>query len=140
MKRFKFILIAVPFFLFSMCDKNEENEVITNDYDINISAVYFTENNPNQEINDTGSKIYIYYENEIYGFEYEGEGVFKKDDLTVKPVQTSEIDKTGKAVITPKYIDRHITIVIESAFYKRLSIDTHTSAKQPIKIDLKNYP
>lgn len=141
MKRFMIFIGILSLTVFTGCDKDDNTDpAIEADNDIRISAVYTTRENPNKEFIDFGSKIYIYYEAEIYGSRYEGNGKFINNDEVFTPVQTASIDMTGMTVITPRYIDKQITIVIESAYYNRLSIDSHSSAKRPIIIKLITKP
>lgn len=141
MKRFIIFISILSLIVFTGCDKDDNTDpIVETDNDIRISAVYTTKENPNKEFVDFGSKIYIYYEAEIYGSLYEGNGKFINNNKVFTPAQTAEIDMTGITVITPKYIDKQITIVIESAYYNRLSIDSHLSAKRPISIKLITKP
>lgn len=124
------------FLLFTLvcCSDNHKQELTI--HDIKIQVFYKLNASDQELIPDEGAKVYIYYGKETHDFmnsSYDKDGLFIKENFTIIPDQQAFINHSGNLILTPLYIDRVFTIVIESRFYSpRLANSVFPSAKGPI--------
>lgn len=111
---------------FMSCDEKSTNEIIYN-RTVKICAFYTTQENPDKQLPDSKSKVFIYNGN--YSITYAGysfqDGKLIKNDLIVLPDMSTIIGDNGKAELTLEYLDTPFTIIIVSNFYKRISIESY---------------
>lgn len=124
-----FIYFYFSFFCVS-CSDNDKHDIEKN---IQVEVFYKLEY-LQQEYPDAGAKVFIYYDRSSIDFSlttYTEEGSFIKEDGTVIILdQTGITDDSGITIVTPKYHDRMLTIVIESGFYSpQLKHEVYPSVK-----------
>lgn len=123
--------LTILFFLtttLSCSDDNNDNDTthITN---ITIQALYTTSDSPNVNKPDINDKVFIYYDvysENLAGYNYYREGVFKKREEIIMPEESYTANEDGIVTFTPKYDDKKITIVVESNYYQnRIAISSY---------------
>jgi len=118
--------------IFTSCyDDPEESEP-----KVNVFAFYETIDNPEIKKPDVGAKVFFYYEFSKERFTdliYSGDGVFIKDDYTIKPDEQYTISEKGEVSFIPQNMDVKATIVIESNFYKgNIAMTSFSSTKNGV--------
>lgn len=110
---------------------NERDKV-----NIKVQVLYETTNEAKTRHPDIGATVFIYYNRystNLANYHYQTEGKFIKGDSVVIPDQTAIINEDGNAIITPKYIDKEITIVVKSKYYTdKFAISSYSSSTKDI--------
>lgn len=122
MKIFSIKVFFITLILVQGCLKNDIQPIPKEEKEFTITTLYCTSSEPDREIPDIGSRVFIYYINmaEITDKDYIGNGKWKsqRDNTIISPDQEYRVsDIHGKVSITPLFTDRFITIVIESKYY-----------------------
>lgn len=120
-------------------DKMDEIEEPTEDRSkFTIEAYYNYPNSQNIKHPDVGAKVYIYFDVPTIDFmntNYLGNGVYDKMGLITKPDQIFEVDGNGCITIERLYLDKNITIIIESNIMKPVySFHLYSPLNPPVKI------
>lgn len=111
--------ILISLFLFLSCSKDDEKEIIEENYEMNIKVEYtkWSESYP-----DEGSKIYIYFNRQMEDFtamRYDADGVYYSDDKIIGLDKTDIADKNGLAVIDFKdHLNMKFSLAVESRHTK----------------------
>ena len=97
---------------------------------LEVNVFYTTKENLNVQIPDAQSKVFIYYgyySADFANFSYQEAGRLKKwDDSIVLPDQSATIEANGKAIIQLEQTDKRFTILIESNYYKRITLNSYS--------------
>lgn len=104
------------------CSSDDDDNGDGNGTGITVKArvLYSTDANGIDTKPDAGAKVYLHYDfnyKNANGYEYQGNGKYKKGDLVLEPAQTATVDSEGNAVIEQKFKNRELTVVVESKHY-----------------------
>ena len=90
--------------------------------------------NPNILMPDSYSKLYIYYDQHFTGFTGYSfqDGKLTKEGKTIFPDQSASADKEGKILLRLNYINKPLTLFVESNHCKRISIGSHSTGEKKI--------
>lgn len=140
MKQLLFLLIT-SFLLCISC--NEENIDMKSESGlVQVSIFYATKDNPNTLIPDSDSKIFIYYDKhsiDFAGYSFQ-DGKLTKGEKIILPDQKASTNEHGEISLYLNYIDKPLSILVESNYYKRVSAETFSSGEDKIAITINNYP
>lgn len=109
---------------------------------VQVSVFYATKDNPNALIPDSNSKIFIYYDKQsvdFAGYSFQ-DGKLTKREKTIVPDQQASANEHGKMLLHLNYIDKPLSILVESNYYKRVSTEAFSSGENKITVTINNYP
>ena len=129
------LLLTTLFLLCISCNK-ESIDIETEDESglVEVSVFYTTKENPNILMPDSYSKLYIYYDQHFTGFTCYSfqDGKLTKEGKTIFPDQSASADKEGKILLRLNYINKPLTLFVESNHCKRISIGSHSTGEKKI--------
>lgn len=120
MKKGIFLLAVFSIMLLNSCNKDDDSTPRDENIEIRVKA-YYQIGTSTETIPDNGAKVFVYYginNGDLLGYNYENEGIFIKDESIIAPDQSAIIEKDGKVILTPLFVDRKIALVVESNYYK----------------------
>ena len=129
------LLLTTLFLLCISCNK-ESIDIETEDESglVEVSVFYTTKENPNILMPDSYSKLYIYYDQHFTGFTGYSfqDGKLTKEGKTIFPDQSASADKEGKILLRLNYINKPLTLFVESNHCKRILIGSHSIGEKKI--------
>lgn len=130
------LLLTTLFLLCISCNK-ESIDIETEEDEsglVEVSVFYTTKENPNILMPDSYSKLYIYYDQHFTGFAGYSfqDGKLTKEGKTIFPDQSTSADKEGKILLQLNYINKPLTLFIESNYCKRISIGSYSTGEKKI--------
>ena len=116
-------LILSTFLILGLQACSKEEEQVNPNYEkkITVKVFYCTQEKPNDQKPDAGSKVYIYYDLYTIDFRnstYQGNGKFIEKSSVIEPEQNYLVNLDGTIDIVPIYSDRKISVIVESNYYK----------------------
>lgn len=135
-------LVAVLFaVIFSSCSKNglDDECVLEKENDPVEITVFYSSLHSNVRKPDFNAKVYLYYNinttADLNYFTYDGNGVFRNDDVLLTPDDKFLTNNLGQVVFGLEYQDRVFSIMVESAYYPDLRL--HSYCFNPNEYDIK---
>ena len=118
------------------CSKDERQLTTDNNIILTVKAFYCTKEQPDSEKADTGSKVYVYYDVstiDLSNSSYAGNGKFFRNNSSITPDQSYDINSEGIVNITLTYTNKKISVIVESNYYKnRLASSSFENFKKSI--------
>lgn len=135
MKQLLSLFAAICFFCVSCNKETVELEEPDESGIVQVSVYYCTKDNPNIEMLDLNSRLFIYYGYDNYFFDFEGfsfhDGVLTKGEETISPDESALIEN-GKLTFHLERIDEPFTMIIESRYYRRITAESYISGKKKV--------
>ena len=117
------------YILLLFCISCDEKNIIQEDENniVKVCAFYTTKENPEIQIPDSKSKVFVYYGS--YSIEFAGytlqDGNLIKNDQVVLPDQDAIIDKNGNVILELEQFDVPFTIIVVSNYCGHVSINSY---------------
>lgn len=104
---------------FSCGDNNElddETEDTSGQLEINV---FNTDTITNELVADRNAKVYIYLnEKSLFNYQYQADGVLRRDTATLHPDKTIDVDLEGKYFYSTNKKLQPFSVLVESSYYK----------------------
>ena len=145
MNALKVILLFIFAGILVSCDKEENVEIESPSEDKNkcvVEVYYSYQEAQDKKYPDINAKVYVYYDTpmtDFMGADSLGNGVFDKRGLILKPEQIFVIDVDGIITIERLYLDKDVTIMIESHRMKPVCVFQVFSPLNPLTKIVVNF-